>query len=618
MAGPRQLLRKGQLLRERHRLFTLTPSHPCKQAFIQFCRMPLDASSKVFEAAERGDLELLRQCLATAMPVDLPDPRKSPGGVPTKLTPLMWACRQGQSAAARALLDACASVGVRDAFGREALRHAAACGHADCTRLILQAGGAVNAKDIHGWSAIARAAHRGHSSIVRMLLDAGGTASVAVAKTARKAGHEQLAKLLESRASTQRDGGMPLEAASSEGAKLTVAGRAGGSAETRADSRPPASTSATMPCPTTALLGRGVFSEVFESAHDSQIAVKVTKPFDASGRTKADVSRGKMVLRELRIARALSTQPHVVKLLASSMNGASSPLIIYLSYVRATTDLQRLVNSSLRRQALFAKAAARRLACTQLLDGLACMHTHGVCHRDLKPANILCSESRVGSMGTDGVATAAKSTAAVRGSESGAPLMLLLQLCDFGSARSLGSSAPRRSGTLWYRPPEVVLGSEAGGGGGGGSCTVCAAHDLWACGATLTELLTGKPLLAANDEAHYATLHAGLGEDPSGRVPRGAGRDEAAVLALLLSDDASVRANVGAIRSQNTWAGEQALGDPQHVEQESSSAGATVNLDDIEAASSASAILQLLASEVAVAQPEAKKLEVDPPALRNA
>ena len=355
-----------------------------------------------------------------------------------------------------------------------------------------------------------------------------------------------------------------------------------------------------MPRPTTALLGRGIFSEVFLSADDSQIALKVTKPFDASGRTKADVSRGKMVLRELRIARALAAHPHIVRLLATSMHGASSPLIIYLSYVRATTDLQRLVNSSLRRQAFFAKAAARRSACTQLLEGLACMHAHGVCHRDLKPANILCTESS--STGTGGVATAAESTTAVQEGESGAP-MLLLQLCDFGTARSLGSSAPRRSGTLWYRPPEVVFGSGAEGGGGGGSCTVCAAHDLWACGATLTELLTGKPLLAANDEAHYATLHGGLGKGTSGRVPHGAARDEAAVLALLLADDATVRANVGKIRS-NAWAmGERGLAEPQHVGTESSSAGATVCLDDIEAASSASAILELFASEVAQAQP---------------
>ena len=73
--------------------------------------MPLlNASERIFDAAERGDLELLRQCLAAGVAVDIPDKRKSPNGVPTQLTPLHWACRQGQSAAASALLDAGASV----------------------------------------------------------------------------------------------------------------------------------------------------------------------------------------------------------------------------------------------------------------------------------------------------------------------------------------------------------------------------------------------------------------------------------------------------------------------------------------------------------------------------
>ena len=68
------------------------------------------AIERIFDAAERGDVELLRQCLAAGVAVDIPDKRKSPNGVPTQLTPLHWACRQGQVAAASALLDAGASI----------------------------------------------------------------------------------------------------------------------------------------------------------------------------------------------------------------------------------------------------------------------------------------------------------------------------------------------------------------------------------------------------------------------------------------------------------------------------------------------------------------------------
>ncbi len=93
--------------------------------------------SRLFSAAETGDLVQLHAALATGVSVDTPDQRKSPQGTPVLLTPLMWACRQSQTAAASALLAAGASVSVRDTFGREALRHAAACGAIDAVRLLL-------------------------------------------------------------------------------------------------------------------------------------------------------------------------------------------------------------------------------------------------------------------------------------------------------------------------------------------------------------------------------------------------------------------------------------------------------------------------------------------------
>ena len=138
-----------------------------------------------------------------------------------------------------------------------------------------------------------------------------------------------------------------------------------------------------LPQASGALLGRGVFSETYVASHDERVAVKVTKPFDAGGATKMDLMRGKMVLRELRVARALGhgeEHPNVVRLLGlrpraegvarrrwcrpgaksagrrgSGIKLASgitrpAPLVCLLTYERATTDLQRLVNSSLLRQ----------------------------------------------------------------------------------------------------------------------------------------------------------------------------------------------------------------------------------------------------------------------------
>ena len=319
-----------------------------------------------------------------------------------------------------------------------------------------------------------------------------------------------------------------------------------------------------------------------------------------------------MVLRELRVCAALRGRAHIARLVTFTLKGGSkgNPLVCYLQYDRATTDMQRLVNSGLKRSAHFGTAAARRAAATQLLCALDEMHGHGVAHRDLKPANILCVlPEAVGS----GART--EQSPASGGGVAPTTAAVKLQLCDFGSARAIGCSAPRRSGTLWYRPPEVVV--AAGGSTSGGSCVVLPSHDLWALGATLTELLSGKPLLAANDEAHWVTLHAGLAGSGGGRVPRGAAKDEAALLAALLSDNPAARADISAVRHHLACTagsdddGEAEASVPVSVADAEEDTGTsssearrcTVVLDDVEAAESAEAILRLLKAEVGARPP---------------
>lgn len=103
-----------------------------------------------------------------------------------------------------------------------------------------------------------------------------------------------------------------------------------------------------------------------------------------------------------------------------------------------------------------------RIFLFQVLRGLAYCHDRRILHRDLKPQNLLIN--RKGE----------------------------LKLADFGLARAKSLPTKTYSNevvTLWYRPPDVLL----------GSIEYTMAIDMWGVGCIYAEMVTGRPLFPGQE-----------------------------------------------------------------------------------------------------------------------
>ncbi|KAH6687498.1 serine/threonine-protein kinase ppk23, partial [Plectosphaerella plurivora] len=104
----------------------------------------------------------------------------------------------------------------------------------------------------------------------------------------------------------------------------------------------------------------------------------------------------------------------------------------------------------------------------QLTQGVAYLHDNWILHRDLKTSNLLLNN---------------------RGQ---------LKIADFGMARYVGDPAPKLTQlvvTLWYRSPELLLGTKVYNG----------AVDMWSIGCIFGEILTREPLLQGANEVEQVT-----------------------------------------------------------------------------------------------------------------
>ncbi|XP_055098158.1 cyclin-dependent kinase 3 isoform X3 [Symphalangus syndactylus] len=160
-------------------------------------------------------------------------------------------------------------------------------------------------------------------------------------------------------------------------------------------------------------------------------------------------------IREISLLKELK-HPNIVQLLDVVHNERK----LYLVFEFLSQDLKKYMDSTpgselplhLIKSYLF-----------QLLQGVSFCHSHRVIHRDLKPQNLLINE------------------------------LGAIKLADFGLARAFG--VPLRTYThevvtLWYRAPEILLGSKF----------YTTAVDIWSIGCIFAEMVTRKALFPGDSE----------------------------------------------------------------------------------------------------------------------
>ncbi|MCO5567123.1 hypothetical protein L7F22_020809 [Adiantum nelumboides] len=201
-------------------------------------------------------------------------------------------------------------------------------------------------------------------------------------------------------------------------------------------------------------IGQGTYSNVYKARDlDSGKIVALKKVrFDNLERESV-----RFMAREILVLRRLD-HPNVIKLEGLVTSRMSCSLYLVFEYMEH--DLAGLAACP----GITFTEPQVKCYLHQLLSGLEHCHTRGVLHRDIKGSNLLLDNSGI------------------------------LKIADFGLATFFrpdqNQPLTSRVVTLWYRPPELLLGATEYGVG----------VDLWSTGCILAELLAGKPIMPARTE----------------------------------------------------------------------------------------------------------------------
>ncbi|XP_043476430.1 cyclin-dependent kinase 9-like [Leptopilina heterotoma] len=217
-------------------------------------------------------------------------------------------------------------------------------------------------------------------------------------------------------------------------------------------------------------IGQGTFGEVFK-ARDRKNSTK----FVAMKKVLLNNDKEGFPITALREIKILQLLKHknIVNLIEickkSAISGNRSRSTFYLIFDFCEHDLAGLLASP---KVKFTLGEIKNVM-RQMLNGLYYIHSNKILHRDMKAANILITKNG------------------------------LLKLSDFGLARAFSESKfnqPNRFTnkvvTLWYRPPELLLGARNYG----------PAIDLWGTGCIMAEMWTRAPIMQGATEQQQLTL----------------------------------------------------------------------------------------------------------------
>jgi len=201
-------------------------------------------------------------------------------------------------------------------------------------------------------------------------------------------------------------------------------------------------------------IGEGTYGVVFKGRNKKTNEIVAMKKIRLESEDEGVPSTA---IREISLLKELQ-HPNIVSLKDVLMQEAK----LYLIFEFLTMDLKKYMDTNVPKDGQMDPVLVKSYT-YQLLQGLLFCHQRRVLHRDLKPQNLLIDKNGA------------------------------IKIADFGLARAFGIPVrvyTHEVVTLWYRAPEVLLGSPKYSG----------PIDIWSIGTIFAEMVNRRPLFQGDSE----------------------------------------------------------------------------------------------------------------------